>query len=181
MFAGDHPRSRGVYPYRVLHRRRWRGSSPLARGLLVRCHVIQIRIGIIPARAGSTLSAPILWTPRKDHPRSRGVYGRGTSVIRVADGSSPLARGLRFLYADTDSLHGIIPARAGSTATFGRFCAKSADHPRSRGVYTSSHIVFHVKLGSSPLARGLPHAFSAAPPEGGIIPARAGSTGAEPA
>ena len=50
----DHPRSRGVYRRGRLRIGGCRGSSPLARGLLVvvgdEVHVV----GIIPARAGFT-------------------------------------------------------------------------------------------------------------------------------
>ena len=50
----DHPRSRGVYSLSMFAGCDWQGSSPLARGLLIRSHIVQIRIGIIPARAGFT-------------------------------------------------------------------------------------------------------------------------------
>ena len=73
----DHPRSRGVYPFRS-------PEPPLGRG-------------IIPARAGFT--GPAQGRPRspRDHPRSRGVYAWTASAHRMQVGSSPLARGLRLL------------------------------------------------------------------------------------
>ena len=92
----DHPRSRGVYASVVVEitplrriiparagftQQQYRahacspGSSPLARGLLP---------------AGTDFGATV-----KDHPRSRGVYGRRRSVSGRRCGSSPLARGLR--------------------------------------------------------------------------------------
>ena len=71
-------------------------------------------------------------------------------------GSSPLARGLR------------------RTQPPGEF--RSRDHPRSRGVYRLSILIFYGPLGSSPLARGL-HPSQAHEPTGlRIIPARAGFT-----
>ena len=92
--AQDHPRSRGVYQYQCGERDCHLGSSPLARGLPIRGLMYNVQFGIIPARAGFTLS----WTftdPRPpDHPRSRGVYALLGFSFRVGDGSSPLARGL---------------------------------------------------------------------------------------
>ena len=51
---GDHPRSRGVYPFRRRTAGRPGGSSPLARGLPVIRLGTPSRPGIIPARAGFT-------------------------------------------------------------------------------------------------------------------------------
>ena len=72
--AADHPRSRGVYLREkdVLENRG--GSSPLARGLLVRYNLTPVEIGIIPARAGFTSRRTASLRSSKDHPRSRGVY-----------------------------------------------------------------------------------------------------------
>ena len=92
--AWDHPRSRGVYPRSARSPVARSGSSPLARGLLALLYRYKPSPGIIPARAGFTLS--ILSTHL--HP-----------------GSSPLARGL--LRRDLALFRGrrIIPARAGFT------------------------------------------------------------------
>ena len=76
--ARDHPRSRGVYNAAFQDACQRSGSSPLARGLqrgdLQRRQIA----GIIPARAGFTLSLPETWPRRRDHPRSRGVYTCGS-------------------------------------------------------------------------------------------------------
>ena len=82
----DHPRSRGVY---TVMRRRWRrsrGSSPLARGLLVGGVGAVQDAGIIPARAGFTCIAGRELPPHGDHPRSRGVYqpGRPMTVVTAS-------------------------------------------------------------------------------------------------
>ena len=70
----DHPRSRGVYSsVRVLTRRAV-GSSPLARGLRPPSSRNARRRRIIPARAGFTREYSWRSNPRRDHPRSRGVY-----------------------------------------------------------------------------------------------------------
>ena len=52
--AGDHPRSRGVYPAVVRAVDEIDGSSPLARGLLYATALNVTTGGIIPARAGFT-------------------------------------------------------------------------------------------------------------------------------
>ena len=133
--GADHPRSRGVYPEHDLEVAASLGSSPLARGLRADLEGRVERVRIIPARAGFTRagrsSGP--WGP--DHPRSRGVYSRGSKFGSVGTGSSPLARGLRTATAPQPSFLRIIPARAGFTAFSKAPSAAAADHPRSRGVY----------------------------------------------
>ena len=132
----DHPRSRGVYPARVLAVAEVAGSSPLARGLPVIFRESVVRLWIIPARAGFT-----------------------EAFILAADqwkGSSPLARGLLQISHVNAGRHGIIPARAGFTITRTESPSKSADHPRSRGVYLLTVSAPSTGAGSSPLARGLP-------------------------
>ena len=71
-------------------------------------------------------------------------------------GSSPLARGL--------------PLRRTACRR------RRADHPRSRGVYSSYPCGTMALDGSSPLARGLRHRFGGRGRRFGIIPARAGFT-----
>ena len=93
--AEDHPRSRGVYAYARVRADRRGGSSPLARGLHERRGQGSHSPGIIPARAGFTLTSRGTWVPDADHPRSRGVYSHVSHVSHVSPGSSPLARGLR--------------------------------------------------------------------------------------
>ena len=74
----DHPRSRGVYSQPTPRYTRDAGSSPLARGLQAGSPIGSLRRRIIPARAGFTRN-PHRGTPEtRDHPRSRGVYLRGT-------------------------------------------------------------------------------------------------------
>ena len=195
--AGDHPRSRGVYP--------GYGGN------------LDLNVWIIPARAGFTPDAAILRVPARDHPRSRGVYrprtrlgstrlgssplarglleaaGRAGAArgiiparagfthgvfvsIRVMSGSSPLARGLPPQGARRAHLRGIIPARAGFTRAHTVEINADEDHPRSRGVYRRSSPRCRGARGSSPLARGLHCVCAARAACGGIIPARAGFT-----
>ena len=91
--------------------------------------------GIIPARAGFTLSNKSAGRGIEDHPRSRGVY-EGFSLDGSPDpGSSPLARGLRRRTRGSFNPRRIIPARAGFTLSRASSEPMRWDHPRSRGVY----------------------------------------------
>ena len=91
-------------------------------------------------------------------------------------GSSPLARGLRHSTYQIVITVRIIPARAGFTPASSASVAASVDHPRSRGVYTTSSTTRTERIGSSPLARGLPYGDLKTEHERRIIPARAGFT-----
>ena len=108
--------------------------------------------GIIPARAGFTGLGRRAQRRWRDHPRSRGVYAVGITAC----GSSPLARGLRDDGAGLGGDVGIIPARAGFTPSASPSPSPRADHPRSRGVYSTGLYKFDSG--------------------GRIIPARAGFT-----
>ena len=174
------------------------GSSPLARGLpdaRLRC---LCRRGIIPARAGFT-PATVWWLGSdRDHPRSRGVYGRGgyvppvpvwiiparagftgcDAVHRIEPWDHPRSRGVyRNSVACVIEQPWIIPARAGFTSAAARAVTLRPDHPRSRGVYLRGGEGVCVTVGSSPLARGLQGRRLRGGPAWGIIPARAGFTG----
>ena len=172
----DHPRSRGVYSAASLASWRMAGSSPLARGLHRRLRRQCEGPRIIPARAGFTRRAHRRRHLRPDHPRSRGVYRRRSSVKRWRGGSSPLARGLPVLEPPGHLVLGIIPARAGFTIRLTYHSRPRTDHPRSRGVYVSVTRQEALPEGSSPLARGLPWRERIVTREDRIIPARAGFT-----
>ena len=174
--ARDHPRSRGVYSHGPSRRFAQVGSSPLARGLRGDCvgHCGSFRI--IPARAGFTPVNSTRAPPTSDHPRSRGVYCGWTPLPARPIGSSPLARGLHTPATQRGGRRRIIPARAGFTRRRGAGRRWSRDHPRSRGVYAAPSNRSRPYCGSSPLARGLPSAPTAASSTCRIIPARAGFT-----
>ena len=154
-YLRDHPRSRGVYEGRRGGRRKFRGSSPLARGLPVGQGPSQRWDRIIPARAGFTPQRDYGRRPRRDHPRSRGVYRVSWCGDAFAAGSSPLARGLPLADRLRALVLGIIPARAGFTFISVPLGWLVPDHPRSRGVYALRAAAFGYRTGSSPLARGL--------------------------
>ena len=152
------------------------GSSPLARGLLDQHPGHHFGDRIIPARAGFTVKAAPPIREIADHPRSRGVYIRLLSLLRLLLGSSPLARGLRAYRPSEWLRRRIIPARAGFTDMQDARKSHSADHPRSRGVYFRAEELGGPEWGSSPLARGLLPRRGNTRPHCGIIPARAGFT-----
>ena len=173
---GDHPRSRGVYWNEGEHRVTLLGSSPLARGLLGGRPAPAQEARIIPARAGFTGERPRTRGPRSDHPRSRGVYSRGSMTPLFLEGSSPLARGLPHPGEPCPRPPRIIPARAGFTCPTRPRRGETRDHPRSRGVYRRHHGRRWRPEGSSPLARGLRPADRHDLGQRRIIPARAGFT-----
>ena len=111
----DHPRSRGEY-----HNQRgiiipMGGSSPLSRGIRRGWYPGGVDRRIIPALAGNTRHPSSDLQRSRDHPRSRGEYGRRRSPAQPGLGSSPLSRGIRsYRYRMIDRLR-IIPALAGNT------------------------------------------------------------------
>ena len=172
----DHPRSRGVYAPFSLYCASLPGSSPLARGLPNMGQQQHVRNRIIPARAGFTALCPAYSGQGGDHPRSRGVYPAGVLAVAEVAGSSPLARGLPDVPSLLPTSGRIIPARAGFTGAGSNRATASADHPRSRGVYSPPAQEREDESGSSPLARGLPLTRHVSHHTQRIIPARAGFT-----
>ena len=173
----DHPRSRGVYIPAEAAEAAIEGSSPLARGLPDVRVAGSGGLGIIPARAGFTTCQWRRSSPRRDHPRSRGVYRSAEYAATAKRGSSPLARGLQIQDFSFDATWWIIPARAGFTLARVGHRVPREDHPRSRGVYGCLCGSRTSPRGSSPLARGLRRVAPNRTKYFGIIPARAGFTG----
>ena len=171
-----HPRSRGEHyepdgtPSGV------QGSSPLARGAQVGDFAAVGVDGLIPARAGSTLSTRILTLSSTAHPRSRGEHGRLVPASWLRRGSSPLARGAPAGQPGVGPPAGLIPARAGSTAAAAAATCSVRAHPRSRGEHQPELPPGVLVLGSSPLARGARDGADDGRGAVGLIPARAGST-----
>ena len=156
--TADHPRSRGVYHGQSQRLAFSVGSSPLARGLRWFSPGAAVAVRIIPARAGFTHDL--------------------IQCHASSPGSSPLARGLQYLIWTGSAEPGIIPARAGFTAGLRGDHRSGQDHPRSRGVYSTTTSATGTATGSSPLARGLHYSHADMMEYLGIIPARAGFTSA---
>ena len=91
-----HPRSRGDHGSIASGAAGAGGSSPLARGPLHKNRMDILDVGLIPARAGTTIAVfrhiAVSWA----HPRSRGDHQLGADIMAYQLGSSPLARGPRF-------------------------------------------------------------------------------------
>ena len=128
-----HPRSRGEHAKWLGFGLRLAGSSPLARGT----HIPGLRdvrvTGLIPARAGNTVIAPVSFTVCGAHPRSRGEHREPAAVGKDEPGSSPLARGTPNRRSVPSLATGLIPARAGNTACHIFALLLDWAHPRSRG------------------------------------------------
>ena len=172
----DHPRMRGEHQEQARQGRQVTGSSPHARGAPCVGGRRQVRAGIIPACAGSTSAADVLYLSLGDHPRMRGEHLPSVSSDAIPKGSSPHARGARRASAATSGAHRIIPACAGSTSGSSRRGAPRRDHPRMRGEHLKPPFQMNGFVGSSPHARGAPAHKITRGHGYGIIPACAGST-----
>ena len=69
-----HPRSRGEHIVSSVRYRMPTGSSPLARGTRGRSTRAAYPAGLIPARAGNTITFSMRCAPSGAHPRSRGEH-----------------------------------------------------------------------------------------------------------
>ena len=167
---------RGEHPPSTVKSKSKLGSSPHARGARAVDELPHLRVGIIPACAGSTCSPNRAPRGRRDHPRMRGEHVDTLDDSITLMGSSPHARGARHTRHTPGGRGGIIPACAGSTCgrTASPCCRR--DHPRMRGEHPTLWMTIHSGSGSSPHARGALHEGRARLRRGGIIPACAGST-----
>ena len=110
-----HPRSRGEHTGSLGEQVAAAGSSPLARGTRGAGGASIYQPGLIPARAGNTMTQRTAQKVLRAHPRSRGEH-RGTAYQEHFHwGSSPLARGTPPFTVISTSLIWLIPARAGNT------------------------------------------------------------------
>ena len=75
-----------------------------------------------------------------------------------------------------DAVAGLIPARAGNTATERGQAREPSAHPRSRGEHRLTRLWVCWVLGSSPLARGTHSEGRRVRVVSGLIPAHAGNT-----
>ena len=152
------------------------GSSPHARGALLRSMPHIRARGIIPACAGSTRRSKSSDNANRDHPRMRGEHKILIFRCRPDWGSSPHARGALVRPLGDLQVAGIIPACAGSTALQLFGWRATRDHPRMRGEHRSRTTLRTAMQGSSPHARGAPPSPENPVQIVGIIPACAGST-----
>ena len=151
---GAHPRSRGEHRLTTAAIRSFWGSSPLARGTHGGIAAGVASVGLIPARAGNTLTGSTVKRAVWAHPRSRGEHCCAGECPAVLQGSSPLARGTPATSPHREACVGLIPARAGNTHPAEPTRKASRAHPRSRGEHVIAFLMGSTKSGSSPLARG---------------------------
>ena len=152
------------------------GSSPPVRGALLNLVLKREESGLIPARAGSTLSSHILPGACWAHPRPCGEHPVNDTEATSGRGSSPPVRGAPAGLDLAFGVDGLIPARAGSTHSTCLAEPVKRAHPRPcgehRGVSTRGGLI----VGSSPPVRGALKETIQASRDAGLIPARAGST-----
>ena len=130
------------------------GSSPHVRGArtdspLRRCHS-----GIIPACAGSTLTLAVSRSRARDHPRMCGEHETQARASRDQQRSSPHVRGAPYRRFRSHADTGIIPACAGSTASYTAARTRPRDHPRMCGEHCWMSTPYSASAGSSPHVRG---------------------------
>ena len=150
----DHPRECGEHGSNEMSFFLRTGSSPRMRGALFRVCLINLRIGIIPADAGSTLQPALRGPVPQDHPRGCGEHMPRSRMWSVTSGSSPRMRGAHRVPPRRFGRIGIIPADAGSTLACGWSWCGSWDHPRGCGEHLLGLWVADVIEGSSPRMRG---------------------------
>ena len=132
----DHPRIRGEHLTITASLYGYAGSSPHTRGALSAAPEATFRMRIIPAYAGSTVFDNPAKDNVPDHPRIRGEHPSHVSTEMSPKGSSPHTRGAPGDFQDGPVRDRIIPAYAGSTASFPRQAPRSPDHPRIRGEHS---------------------------------------------
>ena len=152
------------------------GSSPLTRGAHPGGTTRGGRRGLIPAHAGSTLSAHGAAKQGGAHPRSRGEHEHFIPNGKRYEGSSPLTRGAQDTHDGKIYHNGLIPAHAGSTSRWLSSWRAVWAHPRSRGEHAFLHTGRSRLRGSSPLTRGARLFLRRDVVHDGLIPAHAGST-----
>ena len=171
----DHPRACGEQARFELAYRSYLGSSPRVRGAdyanRLECH----KIGIIPARAGSSRCSMRRSGESRDHPRACGEQPPDYVTLLSNLGSSPRVRGADVGRRAGHVEDGIIPARAGSSAPISENYCNNRDHPRACGEQFAAIGVKGVPRGSSPRVRGAVEQRCDGLRGRGIIPARAGS------
>ena len=91
------------------------GSSPRMRGARPETIRQKLKVGIIPADAGSTIQAICRVLSVKDHPRGCGEHDIDLDDATNNEGSSPRMRGAQMFSTTASAGLGIIPADAGST------------------------------------------------------------------
>ena len=93
LVIGDHPRVCGEQAAKSSASSALSGSSPRVRGAVQGRHAVRLRVGIIPACAGSSSESSFGCLAYRDHPRVCGEQFRPQNAKGLAVGSSPRVRG----------------------------------------------------------------------------------------
>ncbi len=171
-----HPRMRGGHVSAGALARPLRGSSPHARGTRLGANTGGQQERFIPACAGDTSTSPLTSTLTAVHPRMRGGHAVSTPLRTSAAGSSPHARGTRWVRRQDSHLRRFIPACAGDTSSDIGFRDTASVHPRMRGGHRSMIEEQIDSAGSSPHARGTLRIVLGLARKVRFIPACAGDT-----
>ena len=171
-----HPRPCGEHDKAYNLWRSETGSSPPVRGALHRTIRVTPPLGLIPARAGSTRKPVAAFQLGGAHPRPCGEHTLEEAKAYRDEGSSPPVRGAQQFCRCRAGLHGLIPARAGSTLYVIFQVFPAGAHPRPCGEHTPGRPLELVHSGSSPPVRGALDGKISLKDKDRLIPARAGST-----
>ena len=156
--------------------RRAGGSSPRGRGKLDGRERVGLTVRLIPARAGKTAPCPPKAWNLTAHPRAGGENAPGVQAGTPQAGSSPRGRGKQSTGRAPSNRRGLIPARAGKTATNCQTPTRGQAHPRAGGENFARYSRRYSPLGSSPRGRGKHRDAHPRRRQDGLIPARAGKT-----
>ncbi len=167
---------RGEYQFFQLRALFFKGSPPLARGILAFLFPLSYTIRITPACAGNTICFAVNCVEQEDHPRLRGEYFLFRFRLCHTQGSPPLARGIQGFFLCGNISARITPACAGNTATCVGKAGAYQDHPRLRGEYKAFFFAEIFLRGSPPLARGILFPIPYSITTNRITPACAGNT-----
>ncbi len=149
-----HPRRRGEHDTDKRLMRISGGSSPQARGTQIADLAGYTPDRFIPAGAGNTPRPRTSVSSSAVHPRRRGEHGKIVGINRTVPGSSPQARGTRFLRLLALGVARFIPAGAGNTFGDRQDIHQLSVHPRRRGEHPGGSGLPGDQDGSSPQARG---------------------------
>ena len=152
------------------------GSSPRGRGKRAGYADRRPKPRLIPARAGKTRPRDQPRPDRPAHPRAGGENSDLLDLCLREAGSSPRGRGKRPVGWTSTGWNGLIPARAGKTASRSTSIQRARAHPRAGGENSTASASLWRLLGSSPRGRGKRPDRPDASARLRLIPARAGKT-----
>ena len=150
----DHPRMCGEKRRSSHQCRRGRGSPPHVRGKVAPMHPGIAPLGITPACAGKSESAPLVSMVFRDHPRMCGEKKPRMDSRRRKQGSPPHVRGKALLRECRYCAVRITPACAGKRFEKDPTEKGYKDHPRMCGEKIVSVVMDLIQLGSPPHVRG---------------------------